>query len=129
MALNDFLDLIFGHRADDLIGYLAALEDQQSGDAADVEFSGGAHVFIHVELDDLELADVLARDFLDGGRKHVARTAPVGPEIDHNWLVLARVDHFRLEVRVADCLKCAFCHLVVLTARGRVAFEFSKVIR
>lgn len=120
VALDDFFDLLFGDGADDLVGYLAALENQQGGDAADIEFSGGVLVVVHVELDDLELAGVFAGDFLDGGREHVTRAAPVGPEIDHDGLVLARVDDFRLKIRVADCLKSAFCHLVsVLNAQMR----------
>ena len=37
VTLNGFFDLVAGHRADNLLGDLAALEDQQGGDAADIE--------------------------------------------------------------------------------------------
>jgi hypothetical protein len=47
-----FCDLLFGDGADDLLGHLAALEDKQRGDAADVEPAGGVDVFVHVQLDD-----------------------------------------------------------------------------
>src|SRR5271156_1436368 len=68
VAFEDFNDLLFGHGANDLVGHLPALENQKGGDAADIEFSGGIDVLVHVELDDFELADILTRDFFDGRR-------------------------------------------------------------
>jgi hypothetical protein len=48
VALNGFLDLVFGDRADNLLGNLAALEDEQRRDAANVEIARGIGVFIDV---------------------------------------------------------------------------------
>ncbi len=52
VTLEGLGDLFFGDGADDLLGHLAALEDKQRGDAADVEPAGGVDVFVHVQLDD-----------------------------------------------------------------------------
>ena len=65
---------------------------------------GGVHVLVDVQLHDLQLARVFAGDFFHRGRQHVARTAPIGPEIHHHRLRLARVDHVGLKVRVVDRL-------------------------
>lgn len=40
VAVNDLRDLIFGNGADDLVGNLAALKDQECGDAANVVAAG-----------------------------------------------------------------------------------------
>ena len=53
MALDGFLDLVARDRADNLLGDLSALEDQQGRDAADVELARGVGVFVHVEFHDL----------------------------------------------------------------------------
>ena len=37
VLLQDFFDLLFGNSADDLVGYLATLEEKQCGNAADIE--------------------------------------------------------------------------------------------
>ena len=104
MALKNFHDLLFGHRADNLIGHLPALEDQQSRDATNAEFSRDVHILIDVELHYLELARMFARNFFHRGRQHEARAAPVGPEINHYRLGLAGFDHVHLKAGVAYCL-------------------------
>src|SRR5690348_811855 len=43
---------------------------------------------------------MLARNFFHRRRQHVARAAPIRPEIHHHRLRLARLDHVRLEVCV-----------------------------
>jgi len=48
VALNGFLDLVARDRANDLIGNLSALEDEQGGNSADVELACGVGVFVDV---------------------------------------------------------------------------------
>src|SRR5579863_1150897 len=118
VALEDLHDLFFGHGADDLVSHLAALENEERGDAADVELPCCVDVLINVELHHFQLAGVLARDFFDGRCKHMARAAPIGPEVHHHGLILARVHHFHLKIRVADCLKSTFRHVFFLIPRA-----------
>jgi hypothetical protein len=48
VTLEGLGDLLFGDRADNLLGHLATLEDEQGGDPANVEPAGGVDVFVHV---------------------------------------------------------------------------------
>ena len=65
-----------------------------------LNFPADVHILIHVELHDLQLARMLPRDLFDRGRQHVARAAPIGPEIHHHRLGLAGFDHVRFKARV-----------------------------
>src|SRR5579862_5773797 len=100
VTLENLDDLLFGHGADQLIRNLSALEHQQRGNTANAEFSGDIHIFIDVQLYDFDFAGMFARDFFDGRRKHVARAAPIRPEIDHDGLGLASFDDVGLEAGV-----------------------------
>jgi hypothetical protein len=48
VTLNDLHDLIFGHRSDKLVGYLAALENKKRRNSANVELPRCVAVLIHV---------------------------------------------------------------------------------
>ncbi len=112
MALEDFVNRIFGDFPDNLVRHLPALENEQRGDAANVEFARDIHIVVHVQLHDRQLPRILARYFLDGRRQHLARTAPVGPEIHQYRLSLARFDHVGLEGRFVYILQNAiFTHI------------------
>lgn len=102
MALENLDDLFLGHGADQLIGNLAALENEQSGNAANAELGGDIHVFVNVELHDFDFAGMFASNFFHRGRKHVAGTAPIRPEIDHYGLGLAGFNDVGLEAGVTD---------------------------
>jgi hypothetical protein len=39
-------------------------------------------------------------DLGDGGCQHVARSAPIGPEIYHYWLRVAGGEHLRLKIAI-----------------------------
>src|SRR5690606_7471211 len=65
-----------------------------------LEIPGGLRVGIHVELGDLQRAGLLVGDLLQHRRHHLARTAPVGPEIHQNRCVA--VQYVGLEGAVGD---------------------------
>src|SRR5262245_31353738 len=99
-------DLFLRHEADDLIGELAVLEDQQRGDAANHEAARHVRVLVHVHLRHGRAAVVLGGNRVDGGRQAAARAAPLGPEIHerHTALDLA------VEVAVGERLDLFRCH-------------------
>src|SRR4051812_49921241 len=61
---------------------LAMFEDDERGDAHHFEAAGGVGVVVDVELGDAHLAGLLGRDLLEDRGDHLARTAPLGPEVD-----------------------------------------------
>ena len=68
-------------RADDLVGDLAVVEEQQGGNGADAVFGGQRLMFVNVDLADFHLAIVFVGEFIQQRRDHLARAAPFGPEI------------------------------------------------
>src|SRR4029077_19651603 len=100
VALNGFLDLVARDRADDLLGDLPALEDEQGWDAADVELSGGVGIFVDVQFHDFNFSRVGGGHLGHGGSQHQAWPAPLRPEIHHHGLSLAGLDDFRLKSAV-----------------------------
>jgi len=75
---------------------LAPLEQEDRRDRVDAVRRGDLAVFARVELADLELAFVRARELLDDGREHLARHTTLGPDIDEDGLVC--VQNLALEV-------------------------------
>src|SRR5216683_768900 len=84
---DGLVDGVLGDEANDLLGYLAAFEEQEGGDAANAVAHGGRGVRVNVHLHNLELALIVARDFIDNGRKRSTRTAPGCPEIYQDGLI------------------------------------------
>src|SRR5206468_5044199 len=56
------------------------------GNAEDLEAPGDVEVLVHVELADSQLAGVIAGDLLEHRRDHLARPAPLRPEVDEDGL-------------------------------------------
>src|SRR5207302_8850457 len=77
VAIDNLGDLVFGDGAGDLVGDLAALEDQQRGDSANVVAARGVHVLIDIQLNYLELSSVVLRYRSHRRCKHMARTASI----------------------------------------------------
>ena len=102
MALENLDDLFFRNGADELIGDLTALENQQRRNTTNAELGGDIHVFIDVELYNFDFAGMFARDLFDSGREHVARTAPIRPKVDHYGLGLAGFNDVGLEAGITD---------------------------
>src|ERR1035437_4678753 len=84
MRVEHLLDFALADGADALFHDLAALEEQEGGDAADVVAHGGAAVGVHIELADLGLTGVLAGHYIDGGPHLAARSTPLGPKVHQN---------------------------------------------
>src|SRR5437660_7320004 len=59
-------------------------EDKERGDAHSVEATSGLGVLVDVELRHAELVVVLFGDRLQRGGEHLARSTPLGPEVDHD---------------------------------------------
>ena len=98
VGVEHLLDFALADCADALFHHLAALEEQQGGDAADVVAHGGAAVGVHIQLADLHLTGVLAGHGIDRGPHLPARAAPLGPKIHQNRNV--RAQHVLIERRI-----------------------------
>ncbi len=64
-ALESAVNVLLGNEANDLLCYLAALEDEQRGDTADAEAAGGCRIRVHVHLEDLEFAGIVGGYLID----------------------------------------------------------------
>ena len=62
------------------------VEENDAGNAADLELHGEVFVFFNIALADVYLAFVLLSQFFDGGTESFARTAPSGPKVDDEGL-------------------------------------------
>src|SRR5204862_387236 len=69
---------------DESLHRLALVEHHQCRDAHHVVAHRRLRVVVDVELDNAQLALVLGGDLLERRRDHLARTAPLGPEIDED---------------------------------------------
>src|SRR5258706_329256 len=93
-----------GHNGD----IVAALENEQRGNAADAVASGRAGVLVDVHLGDFHFAGIALRNFVDDGRQGLAGATPNGPKINQNGLV--GLENFLIEVRVSHLQDCSGCH-------------------
>ena len=93
-------DLVLGQGPDELLDDLAALEQQQRGDAADAVGGRRGPAFVHVHLADFEAVLHLSGDFFDARGDHLAGDAPHGPEIDQDGQ--GGLEDFRVEGAVVD---------------------------
>src|SRR5690606_300301 len=86
VAVKERGELGLRQRADAVRLRLPVAVEDHGRDAPDAVFGGGGRVGVDVELRDLELALVLARDVVEHRREHLAWAAPFGPEIDEHRL-------------------------------------------
>src|SRR5688572_15431958 len=98
VSVQHLLDFRSWCRADLLLHYTTALEEQQSRDAADVVPRGRAAVEVHVQLADLRLSGVVSGKGIDCRRHLPAWPTPLSPKIDQHWNV--GVQHVLVERRV-----------------------------
>src|SRR5450759_530323 len=108
VLLQRLLDRFLGHVPDDLLFHLAALEDEQRGNAADSVALRCHRVAVHVHLADHRAPGVRARNFIHNRRHCAARAAPGCPEI-HQYRLL-RLQHRLVKVRVRYLEDRARCH-------------------
>src|SRR4051812_32955307 len=79
-----FHELALALGADHALLGLTVLEDDEGGDAHDIEAERQVRVLVDVDLDDADLAVLLVGDLLEDRGDHLARTAPFGPEVDQD---------------------------------------------
>lgn len=97
---NGLFDLVLRDGADELVGNLSTLENQQRGDAANLVGESRVRALVNVQLDDLQFAGIFLRDLIHRGRQDAAGPAPLGPKVDHHRLRFAGFKHLRLKIRV-----------------------------
>src|SRR5712691_4884043 len=84
VPVYDLLDLIFRHEPHDLVDDLAALEQQQRGDAPHVELDRRLRVVVDIQLADDDFAVVVDGYRVNGGTQPLARATPLRPKVDQN---------------------------------------------
>ena len=82
--LDDFLQGWAGKGADLLLDHLALVEEQERGDAHDIELGCKLGLLVHVYLGHFQLVLVLRREILEDRSNHLAGAAPFRPEIGYN---------------------------------------------
>ncbi len=87
-----------GQRAHEAVDHLPVLHENDRRQAADAEGAGQLHLLVGVDLGELELAAVAVDDFLEDRAERLARTAPVGPEIEQHGRAQRRLHDLGLEV-------------------------------
>jgi hypothetical protein len=75
------------HGADDLVLQFAICEQQHGGNAHHVEAPGDIAVVVNVQLRNGDLCGVLTCNLFEDGRNLLARSAPLSPEVNKDWLV------------------------------------------
>src|ERR1700730_4662996 len=86
VAVQKCRKLGFGYGADLLRLDRAVLEENQRRDAADTELGRCLRVLVDVDLGDLDAIVVLAGDLIEDRGDHLARTTPLGPEVQQHRL-------------------------------------------
>ena len=103
--------------AQNFLDGLAALEDNQRRDGADLELLAYLAVVVGIELADLDPAVVFLGQFVDDGGDHAAGHAPLGPEIHQHRQ--GRLDDLGLKIRIRELNEFFRCHgLVVLSLKS-----------
>src|SRR5437762_12926685 len=95
--VDDFLEVVLLGEAHDRFDHLAALEDENRRDPADLELERDVRILIDVKLADGHFARVFARERVDGRTEPLAGTAPFRPEIDQHRRT--RFQHAAVEIR------------------------------
>ena len=89
-------DLFFRRGADNRVGDLSVLEDDERRNTLDAILDSGAGGFPRIQLADADSTRILGGDLLDCRGNHVAGRAEGGPEVDEHRLIA--LNHVRLEI-------------------------------
>src|SRR5262249_47745369 len=118
IAVKESGQLGLRERADLLGVGLAALVQDDGGNAPDAVLAGRGRIGVDVELRHGQLALVGLGDLVQHRREHLARTAPFGPEVDQNRV--AGLQDVLLERGIGDLFD-RVTHLNPLVGRPRAA--------
>src|SRR5205809_7651799 len=91
MLLETRFEWALGHRADDLVDELAALEEKQRRNPHDHELLGDPQLLVLVELHERHLPRIGLRELVDDRADCAAPGAPLAPEADDDGGML--LDH------------------------------------
>ena len=100
--LDEALDDRGRLRAGELVHELAVAEGLDVRDALDAVAARDARIRVDVDLDQLDGAVGGGHGALDHGREHVARAAPLGPEVDQHRHAARALDDRLLEPCLVD---------------------------
>ena len=81
-TVNYFLQFRFRHNPHNLLEELPPPEEEDGWNAANAVTSRRIRVFVHVQLEDVQLGCILGSDFVDDGGQGPAGAAPDGPKIN-----------------------------------------------
>jgi hypothetical protein len=101
-ALDPALELALGRGAKLLGDRLTVLEQDHQRDRLHADLPGNVGIGHDVHLGDGDLVGQLIADLLECRGDHLARPAPLGPEVDQHRLV--RLEDIRLESGIGDGL-------------------------
>jgi hypothetical protein len=110
-----------GDGADGAVLLLAALEDEDGGDAVDTALGRHVGALVHVHLAALDLAGVHLGQLVDHRSDHLVGPAPGRPELQQHRRVAPH--HHLLPVRIGGGLEhCAPCTIIHTTGKITVNF-------
>src|ERR1700722_16983651 len=98
-----------GDETDDLLGDLAALEDQEGGDTADAVAHGRGSVAVNVHFHDFEFAVILVGNLVNDRGESATGTAPGSPKIYQYGL--GRLENIFFKVGIVYFGYVLTCHL------------------
>src|ERR1700722_7058832 len=84
VLLDDLLEVVLRRQTDNLVDDLSVLEQEDCGDAPNLELERGVGVVVDVQLADRELPSIVGPQRIDRRRQPLARPAPFGPEVDEH---------------------------------------------
>ena len=101
-------ELAFAFEADNLLGHLPLLEEQQRGNGLDAVFRGQGLLLINVHFADPDPASVFFGQLIQNGPEHFAGTAPFRPEINQDRC--GRLEDFSGKILLRQIDNVERCH-------------------
>ena len=98
-----------GNGTDEGIDDLAVLQREDRGDGLHLEGRGHAGVGVYIDLHQRHLALRRGHHPLEDGAQRAARTAPLGPQVDHDRDLGGAVEHIAFEGVIGDVEHVASC--------------------
>src|SRR5882762_12044770 len=100
MGLDLLNEVGLGLSANQLIYYLATLDEKDRRNAGDAIINGELRVVVYIHLSYIDLAVIFFRKFFDHGSDGATRSTPFSPKIYNCELVGG--DHLVLEISICE---------------------------